>query len=228
MKNNRIFHIITDRHLRLTIGLIAAVTIFFVNISHNSIVSLLMMAWATFATTFVILSWIVIALYHPSDVKQQAKTEDTQGSVIFLLVLAAAVCSLIGIFLLLKTDPSASSHTSKTQIFLSFGSVFSSWMLIHTLFTLRYAHLFYASLSKNKDVNSTTHGLDFPGDELPDYLDFAYFSFVIGMTFQVSDIEITSKRIRRLALLHGCLSFLYNTIILALSINIISGIISNK
>jgi uncharacterized membrane protein len=101
------------------------------------------------------------------------------------------------------------------------GMLFS-WVLIHTGFTLRYAHIFYGD-HKTKP-NTHAGGLNFPGDTMPDYLDFAYFSFVLGMTFQVSDIQITSKRFRRLALLHGLISFSFDTTMIALTINILAGI----
>jgi uncharacterized membrane protein len=105
-------------------------------------------------------------------------------------------------------------------------AVIESWLLIHTVFTLRYAHVFYR-LEQEADVEGSDGGLIFPGGDNPDYEDFAYFSFVIGMTCQVSDVNITSRFMRRLALLHGLLSFAFNTAILALSINIISGLFVN-
>jgi len=93
-------------------------------------------------------------------------------------------------------------------------------LLIHTSFTLRYAHIFYGDHETKPNMHAG--GLDFPGDALPDYLDFAYFSFVLGMTFQVSDVQITSRRFRRLALLHGMISFVFDTTMIALTINILA------
>ena len=95
-----------------------------------------------------------------------------------------------------------------------------SWFLLHTTFTLHYAHLFYGDA---EEATASARGLIFPGESQPDYLDFAYFSFVIGMTFQVSDINITSRKIRRMALLHGTISFFFNTIIVALTVSILAG-----
>ena len=103
------------------------------------------------------------------------------------------------------------------MVLIAVGSMISSWALVHTLYTFHYAHLYY----KTKGGK----GLDYPGDEKPDYLDFAYFSFVMGCTFQVSDVEISSKEIRRVALFHGLLSFALNTFVVALTINIIAGLI---
>ena len=89
-----------------------------------------------------------------------------------------------------------------------------------TTFTLRYAHMFYGNNEQKPDTHAG--GLEFPNDDEPDYLDFAYFSFNVGMTFQVSDVQVTSKRIRKMVLLHSLISFLFATIMIALTINLIS------
>jgi uncharacterized membrane protein len=132
--------------------------------------------------------------------------------------------SLIAIYLLLKSSKGESEETVTGYIFLATAAVFVSWWMVHTVFAMRYAHLFYAS---DNGKNTPIGGLEFPGGEKdPDYMDFIYFSFVVGMTFQVSDVEISSKQIRRLAWAHGLISFAFNTTIVALSINVISGLVS--
>jgi uncharacterized membrane protein len=88
-------------------------------------------------------------------------------------------------------------------------------------FALRYAHEYYARDEGGPDVD---RGLDFPNENEPDYLDFLYFALVLGMTFQVSDVQITSRKLRRIATLHGLLSFLFNTVIVALTVNIAAGL----
>ena len=103
-------------------------------------------------------------------------------------------------------------------------AVLASWLLIHTVFTLHYAHVFYRS-KQEADVEGLGGGLIFPGGDKPEYEDFAYFSFVVGMTCQVSDVNVTSCSMRRLTLLHGLLSFVFNTAILALTINILAGLL---
>jgi uncharacterized membrane protein len=107
---------------------------------------------------------------------------------------------------------------------LSVLAVIVSWCLLHTVFTFRYAHLFYHNPNITR-LDKQRRGVLFPDETPPDYLDFAYFAFVIGMTCQVSDVQIASRPIRHLALLHGVLSFGFNTVILALSINLISGLL---
>jgi uncharacterized membrane protein len=97
-------------------------------------------------------------------------------------------------------------------------------MLVHTVFGLRYAHTFYGDPDGPAGPKSHAGGLEFPGDREPDYMDFAYFSFTIGMTFQVSDVVITSRDFRKLVLAHGMLSFGFNTVILALTLNTVSAL----
>jgi uncharacterized membrane protein len=123
--------------------------------------------------------------------------------------------------LLLITKEKFKSAESSFPLIIAIAGMVLSWFFIHTIFTLRYAHIFYG----DDDEKPETHagGLEFPDDKKPDYLDFAYFALVLGMTFQVSDVQITSKRLRRIAMLHGLLSFGYNTIMIALTINLIAG-----
>lgn len=226
--SNKVFEIIIERHVRFFVGLFAALVVFFFNRNAISFVRLGILSWTVFVLIYISFSWFIIFFSHPKNFMQQATEEDVTGSFIFLLVLGASICSLAGIFLLLKANSKVHTESFNLQILLSFASVFSSWILVHTLFTFRYAHLYY-SANDGMNVSTKIHeGLKFPGEKNPDYLDFAYFSFILGMTFQVSDVQITSRKIRRFALLHGSLSFIFNTIILALSINIVSGIISNK
>ncbi|MCW3107083.1 MAG: hypothetical protein JWQ09_1589 [Segetibacter sp.] len=216
-----------NRRLRLYISLALGIIIFVVSKTGFSAIVSFMFSWLTFAIFHLIFSWVIIFSFHPRDVKAFAKEEDSSASFIFLFVVCAAFISLFAIIFLLQSIPNASKHGLSLHILLSFSSVFFSWTLVHTLFTLRYAHLYYKS--DNHSVISTQHrvpGLHFPNEKEPDYLDFAYFSFILGMTFQVSDVEINSREIRRLALLHGLLSFVYNTVIVAFSINIISGLIA--
>ena len=133
--------------------------------------------------------------------------------------------SLLAVILVIH-EHRAFQNTEALHLFMAALAVLESWLLIHTVFTLRYAHLFYRS-KQEVDVDGSGGGLIFPGKGNPNYRDFAYFSFIIGMTCQVSDVSVTSHSMRLLALLHGLLSFAFNTVILALSINIISGLFVN-
>ena len=102
-------------------------------------------------------------------------------------------------------------------------TIILSWSLVHTVFTLHYAHGYYGPSADDDDTDGLVGGLEFPSEPRPDYWDFMYFSFVIGMTGQVSDVQVSGRMLRRLALIHGIVAFFFNTIILALTINIVAS-----
>lgn len=223
------FSVLANRRYRLYISLIIALIVFFITVNRVTATVSFMFTWIAFAGSNLLFSWIIILSFHPIEVKAVAREEDSSSTFIFLFVVMAAFISLFAILFLLQSMPAETKSGLSRHILLSILSVFCSWCLIHTLFALKYAHKYYDAANFEGDSNKQQGpGLLFPDENEPDFLDFAYFSFVIGMTFQVSDVQITSKKIRRLALLHGFLSFVYNTVIVALSINIVSGIISKQ
>lgn len=210
---------------RFVIALALAAAVFFITKEKSPPVRF-MSVWVAFALANLFLYWLTMFTAHPDEITHIAKGQDSSLSLIFLIILVASFISLFAIVLLLRILPNAKDPGYYFHTALSIGSVACSWFLIHTLFTFRYAHLFYTCESEEDAIKKKHRGgLIFPNDKTPDYLDFAYFSFVIGMTFQVSDVQVSSSTIRRLALLHGLLSFLFNTVILALSINIIAGLV---
>lgn len=218
--------LIENRQVRLYVSLILALVVLLTTRTRMAGFVSFLYTWIAFAASNLIFAWIIISNLHPKKVRSLASQEDFSTSIIFLFVISTAFFSLFTIVFLLQSIPGGLKHGLNIHIALAAVAVFCSWALIQTVFTLRYAHLYYAAWHTNANPE-TSPGLDFPNCREPDYFDFAYFSFVIGMTFQVSDVQITSKKIRRLALLHGLLSFIYNTVIVALSINIISGIIAH-
>ncbi|MEZ0612395.1 DUF1345 domain-containing protein [Fibrella sp. WM1] len=177
----------------------------------------LLLGWVAYAMTVLVLIWLIIMR---ADAKETAQREDESRPAIFLFTVGGALVSLVAVIILLGTVKGLSSSEATRHVILSGITVVSSWILTHSIFTLHYARLYY-----DPDKTERVGGLDFPGDEPPDYLDFAYYSFVIGMTFQVSDVAITAKPIRRLTLLHSVLSFAFNTLIIALTINTLSGLL---
>ena len=100
-----------------------------------------------------------------------------------------------------------------------------SWLMMHTLFALRYAHGYYAFEPTEEDEKDVHGGLQFPLGAMPDYWDFFYFSLILGMTCQTADVDITSRRMRRLATAHGFVSFVFNAVVLALSVNFAAGLL---
>jgi len=173
----------------------------------------IMFGWDFFCLALILLHWYMF--YHTSATQThlKAKMQDETRGETFAIVVVSTFAGLLAVILLLLDK-----EIKTLDLVTAISGMFLSWALVHTTFTMRYAHLYYG------DSGNKNGGLDFPGDEEPDFIDFAYFAFVIGMTFQVSDVEISSRRIRRLTLLHSIISFIFNTVIVALTINALAGL----
>jgi uncharacterized membrane protein len=146
--------------------------------------------------------------------------EQDEGRVaILVLTVGAALASVGGIFVTLGT----SGSREPMMLAVAMGTIVLSWAFIHTIFALHYAHEFY-----DEDAPADG-GMAFPGDETaPDYWDFVYFSFVIGMTAQVADVGITSRQIRRTVTAHSVVAFLFNAALLALAVNLAASAIQER
>ena len=215
-----------NAHHRLYFSLSVSVIVYFLISNHFPLAIHVMLTWIAYAFCHLALAWTTILSVHPIEVHKIAKSQDASGTLIFIFVIIAALASLFAVVLLFQSSKSLTGPQVIWHVIFSITSVVCAWWLVHTIFTFRYAHLFYEGLEIIKNKKEFDGGLLFPKENEPDYLDFTYFSFVLGMTFQVSDVEISSRKIRRLAWVHGIISFLFNTVIVALSINIISTLIS--
>ncbi len=174
------------------------------------------LAWNAAVLVFLLLTYRVIADHSIDSIRRRAARLDTRASVMMLLAVSAACISLAGLALCLHGAGGALPDQPTLRLVLAGITVLGSWSLIHTIFALHYAHLYYGMAAG---------GLIFPGGGDPNYWDFLYYSFVVGMTCQVSDVQMASARLRRLTLLHGVLSFFFNTVILALAVSIGAGLL---
>ena len=176
-------------------------------------------SWDSFAFVALALTWFTILTLRPAQIRLLAQREDPSRLLALVLVLLGASASLLAVVVLLQESVTMQVSDKRLAIGLSLSAVASAWGLIHTVFTLRYAHQYYES-------HESFAALEFQGDgSPPDYLDFAYFAFVIGMTAQTSDISIRSRDIRRTALLHGVVAFAFNTAVVALSIGVLTTLL---
>lgn len=198
---------------------LALVAYLLADIKNINTLTRVMIGWNTFSLCMIILTWITFKITTPAEIRKQAGIQDGSRIIIFTIILISTFASFLAVLLLLI---SKENTTEALDIPIAIGGMLFSWFLVHTIFAMRYAHIFYGDHRTKPDMPAG--GLDFPGDDKPDYLDFAYFSFVVGMTFQVSDVEITSRRLRKLVLLHSIVSFGFNTFIVALTINVIAGL----
>ena len=148
--------------------------------------------------------------------KARARSEDDSRTSAFLAVITAALISLGGVIVaLVKAQHVA--HAQKVLLTsVAIATVVLAWATVHAVYVLRYADLYY---------NGEPGGIDFPGDEPPDYRDFAYFGFTVGMTYQVSDTNVSSRHIRRTVIRHALISFLFGTVIIGVTINLMAGFI---
>jgi uncharacterized membrane protein len=174
--------------------------------------------WDAGSIVLVALSWLSIAPADARVTRERAGSEDPGRTMVSVVVVLLSAVTLIAATVLLpsaRSLPAALSHVVAT---LNIAAVSLAWVLTHTAFTFRYAHLYY------REDDEGIGGATFPGDQPPTYFDFAYFAFTIGMCFQVSDVTVTSPQIRRVVLLHAVISFVYNSAILAFVLNLVFGL----
>ena len=150
----------------------------------------------------------------------RAAKQDEGAFAMLVLTIVATLASLVAIVFELGGSKQAPQHDAIAHVLLAMATILLSWSFVHTIFSFHYAHEYYGERRDGK-----IGGLNFPGDAKPDYWDFLYFSLVIGMTSQVSDVAVTSKVIRRMVAIHGVLSFFFNVTVLALTVNIVSNLI---
>jgi uncharacterized membrane protein len=213
-----------DARQRLVLGLAAGAATFVALRGELRPASAAIAAWNAVAVLTLALDWVTILTTPQRKIRQIAQQQDLSRFLVFIFVVVAASAALFAVGFLVSVKRSQSGGHFIVHLLLTLMTVIFSWTLVHTVYGLRYAHAFYGD-SDEPRVNRHAGGLIFPGDRPPDYFDFAYFSFVVGMTCQVSDVQITSRRMRRITLFQSVLSFGFNTMILALLINTVSGLL---
>ncbi|MEI6555094.1 MAG: DUF1345 domain-containing protein [Paludibacter sp.] len=208
---------------RLIISLGLGIIPFFV--SDNGEISFLLrsvVSWIVFALTFLICSWIVITQRTVAQIRKKATKDDGGVAFVFFMVLISSFAGMFAVLLIIISKDSAIRDSVLFLPSCILGMILS-WVMVHTTFVFHYAHEYYDD-TRDKNGNRYVGGLVFPEENEPDYLDFAYYSFGVGCTFQVSDINITSRKIRHITTFHGLLSYVLSTFVIALTINLIAGL----
>jgi uncharacterized membrane protein len=177
----------------------------------------LLAGWDIGVGLYLLLTGVLMARASVTEIRRRADVQDEGAIALLILSPAAAIASLVAIVVELGN---VQSTTAWAHLLLGMGTILLSWLFLHSIFALHYAREYYGE-GRDEQVG----GLKFPGSQAPDYWDFLYFSFVIAMTSQVSDVAITSKVIRRLVNMHGVLSFFFNVSVLALTVNMVSSLI---
>ena len=173
--------------------------------------------WGVGCLVYVVWVWIAIWRFDAERTLEHAQREDPTRPVSDLLILTASVASLVAIGILLQT--SQQSGLAIPASIFAVGSIALSWLLVHTLSTLRYAREYYAK--------QPIGGIDFNQSQSPQYSDFAYFAFNLGMTFQVSDNNISSSELRKIILAHTLISYVFNTVVIASVVNLVVNLASS-
>ena len=176
----------------------------------------LLIGWDFLALTFMVWTWAVVGPYGPEQTASHAEYEEPGRKTVFGLILGGALASLVGVGLLLaEAQPDHAEHVAAS---VAVASVAISWLAVHTLYALTYAKIYF--------YEKPTGGIDFnftdPRDQ-PRYSDFAYVAYAVGMSFAISDTNLTSSRMRATALRHGLLSYVFGSVIVASVVNLIAS-----
>ena len=200
-------------HIRLVVAIVLAIAVYALLPGDWPRVTRALVGWDTGIVIYLAAVIVMMTRASEHGLQERSATQEDEGAIaILLLTITTAAACLAAIFLELAQAESSGAGYGY-HVALAVSTVLLSWAFTHTIFALHYAFDFYGDGQRTK-------GLKFPDDDKPDYWDFIYFSFVIGMTFQVSDVQVTNKGIRRLVAAHGVMSFLFNTTVIALMVNL--------
>jgi uncharacterized membrane protein len=204
-------------HIAMAIGVIGAL----ISPGQLGAMERAVIGWDIGIALYLILIFAMAARATPESMHQRAALEDQARWLFLTLMAGAAFFSMFALLGILHRVKDAHGLLAGELAAVAGATILMSWVFAHTTFAVHYAHDFYSDAAAGKPP-----GLLFPAEcSEPDYWDFLYFSFVVGMTCQVSDVQVANQPWRRLVLAHGILSFLFNTIVLALSINLLAGLL---
>jgi uncharacterized membrane protein len=210
----RIYRLHTKLVIAVVIGIAVALALHLVEMRA---VARALIGWDVGVIVYLTLTYAMMWRTEVEAIRRRAAEQDEGVYFIHFLSVAATFASLAAVLFALIGSKQAGAATG---VPLAVSTILLSWTFVHTIFTFHYAHEYYGERRDGK-----IGGLMFPGDREPDYRDFLYFSLVIGMTSQVSDVQVTSKVIRRLVAIHGVLSFFFNLVVLALTVNMIAALL---
>lgn len=213
---------ITSRPVLLTaigFGLLAAVALALIP-NPLGAVTRSILAWDLCCAWFVAGALLEMKGAEAADLSRIAARQDEGGHAILAVMVIAVLASVGAVAFELSLAKGAHGLEKSARVALAFGTVVLSWFVMQLVFTLHYAHQFYRPGPDSRP----NAGLHFPGETEPDYWDFLHFALIIGVANQTADIAFTSRRMRRTGTLHGVLSFLFNTLVLALTINLAASL----
>jgi len=175
--------------------------------------------WCAGAAVYLVLTWWLAHTFDAQRTRERAQSLDQPNVVILVSMLVAIGASVVAIAMLLQQVKLMSGPARAGHIALGVMALSGSWLMMHTIYAFHYAHRYYI----DQRDGSPDGGLDFPDKQEPDYFDFLYYAYVVGMTSQVSDVQATSREMRRITLVHSVLAFAFNMLVLALSVNVVAA-----
>jgi uncharacterized membrane protein len=213
-------------HPRLFISLLAGLLVGYFLPPSMHITTRLLIAWNVGTWLYFILSAVLVGAATTESMRAHARDSDEGRFFILVLTSVAALASLGAIVAQLAATKDMTGLPKGLHIGLAAATILSAWFFIHLTYAFHYAHEYFDELEQGPCADpKDAGGLHFPGTDKPDYFDFLYFSFIIGVASQTADVEITSPEMRRVSLAHSILAFFFNSAVLALTINIAAGLI---
>jgi uncharacterized membrane protein len=214
------WHQIGATHRLLIVSLTGFGSYFLISADLSPILRLAL-SWILAGGLYLTLTYIMMYFSTQENILNLSKKEDDGAARILLIIVLAAAASLVTIVIILSGIRALPTNIAIRHVGLVLATYIISWLYVHTAFALHYAHVYYQELEKTKEVP-----LLFASKLKPTYVDFLYFSMVIGMTCQTADVNIANSRVRFLVMLQGMTAFAFNTSLLALAINLISGVVA--
>lgn len=206
---------------RLLIVALTGFGSYFLILGDLSPIVRLALSWVLAGGLYLFLTYIMMYFSTQENILKLSKKEDDGAAMILIIIILASVASLVTIVIILSGIKALPPHLAIRHVALVLATYIISWLYVHTAFALHYANVYYQELGKTNDTP-----LLFASKPKPNYVDFLYFSMVIGMTCQTADVNIASSRIRFLVMIQGMTAFVFNASLLALAINLISGVVA--
>lgn len=184
----------------------------------STAITRLLIGWNAGVLLFIVLILLMMARSTASDIRHRALSEEAGRLAVLTIVITAAIMVLIAIAMEIYGAKELKGVERAFHLALAFATVINSWLFVQLTFTIHYAHEYHTEVRGNR--GKTRGGLKFAGDEIPDYWDFLYFALTVGMTAQTSDTGVESRHMRRLTIVHGVISFVFTTAVIALTVNL--------
>lgn len=216
-------------NMNLVISLIVAICVYFSLsdvrflkrfVPSINIETVYLLAWDSFLVAYLLLAFNMFITTNTEDIKKRAHEQYERKHTMLILILITSFVSMVAIINEMRISALYEGWLSTLHVCITFGTLIVSWLFIHTLFALYYAHGYYDAMPDDK------YPLDFPYENNPDYWDFLYFALGIGATGGVPDVSFTSKKLRRIGTFHSVLSFFFNTAVLSLVMEMMGSLVS--